>query len=259
VARLQPPDLRSRRRSLASILALLGVFAAIVVIAGVTIINRIESGRWEVPSPADFERIVDGRPRPASKTILLERRPMVLRPGVDDAPRGVSSVLARAGGRSVRLEGWAGSDAAWAQVVTCVRALFAPFAVVVTDERPLHHDFVLVAVGGRPADVGLTTRGGGLAPFTGDVIPTPVVFAFSAALAEHPRTTCETIAREVGHAYGLDHSYACEDAMSHLPRCGPRQFVDAPVRCGERRARPCEGGAATQNSFRRLARVLGTR
>lgn len=253
------PTLRAHRRWLI-IAALVGAFAAIVVIAGVTIINRVETGRWEMPDAQDFVRVVKGRPRPASKTIFLERKPLELRPGIDDAPRGISSVLASTSKQAAKLPGWKGNNATWAKLVACVRKQFAPFDVEITDERPLHEDFVLVAVGGKPSDIGVKDRRvGGLAPFNGEVISQPIVFAFSAALNHDVRAICETIAMEVAHAYGLDHGYECKDVMTYLSACGAKKFVDKDVRCGEKKARNCEGGAPTQNSYRHLVNVLGTR
>ncbi|HVK88961.1 MAG TPA: hypothetical protein VM513_32800 [Kofleriaceae bacterium] len=158
-----------------------------------------------------------------------------------------------------KLSGWKGSDKAWKQVVTCVQKLFAPFDVKVVDARPTTgEDFVLVAVGGKPAELGVTDqRVGGLAPFNGGVIGKPVVYAFASALNNDPKVTCETIGMEVAHAYGLDHGYLCSDVMTYLKPCGTKKFQDKDVRCGELEARDCEGGEPTQNSYRRLLQVLG--
>jgi len=236
------------------------VFAAAVVVAGVFIIKRVETGHWQVPNTEDFVRIVKLKPRGPSKTIFLERRPIELRPGVDDAPAGVSSVVANAANKPVKLPGWKGSAAGWKKVVKCVRDLFAPFDVAVTDERPAHDDFVLVVVGGKGTDIGSKSKHvSGLAPFNGEVIAKPVVFAFSAAVKHDVRATCETIGMEVAHAYGLDHGYECKDVMTYLGGCGAKKFVDKDVRCGEGKPRTCEGGAVTQNSFRHLVDVLGAR
>ena len=213
-----------------------------------------------MPDTDDFVRIVKGRPRPASKTIFLDRAPIELRPGIDDAPHGISSVLASAANKPVMLPGWKGSNAGWSKLVACVRELFKPFDVEITDQRPSHEDFVLVAVGGKPADIGVKDkRIGGLAPFNGEIIPVPVVFAFSAALNHDTRAICETIGMEVAHAYGLDHGYECNDVMTYLTGCGAKRFVDKDVRCGEKKQRSCEGGAPTQNSYQHLLRVLGAK
>jgi hypothetical protein len=258
--RTSRPPLRDRVRPW--VLALIGFVAVAVIgiIAGVAIVMRVETGEWSMPDPGDVVRVVTGKARGPSRTIFLERRAIELRPGVDDSSEGVSSVLASGRNQPTRVPGWKGSDAAWGRLVACVRDLFAPFDVVVTDDRPGHDDFVLVAVGGRAADLGIKSRHvGGLAPFNGDVIPEPVVFAFSSALGNNVRAVCETIGMEVAHAYGLDHEYECKDVMTYLRGCGAKRFVDKDVPCGEKKRRACEGGAPTQNSYRQLAAVLGLR
>jgi hypothetical protein len=233
---------------------------ALAVIAGVMIGNRVETGKWEIPEADNFVRVLKGGSRPPSKIIFLERAPIELRPGLDDAAAGLSSVLAGARNKPTKLPGWKGGAAAWKRVTACVASLFEPFDVTVTDKRPRDDDFVLVAVGGRPADIGFKDkRVGGLAPFNGEIIPRPVVFAFSATLGHDVRAVCETIGMEVAHAYGLDHGFDCKDVMTYLPACGAKKFVDKTVKCGEKKVRPCEGGAPTQNSFRHLVNVLGAK
>ncbi len=253
-------------------------------VAGLVIVTRLETGGWKVPEVGDIERIVQIAPRQPARSIVLERGPVELRPGDDDSSKGISSVLAsvrakaaaakaapaKAGApvkptpdplRPVKLPGWKGSDKGWKQVVSCVAKLFEPFNVTVTDQAPADRDnMVLVAVGGRASDIGVTDRRvGGLAPFHGGVIASPVVFAFSTALGNDVRAVCETIGMEVAHAYGLDHGYLCSDVMTYLKPCGAKRFVDKDVRCGELKARNCEGGEPTQNSYRRLLQVLGPR
>ena len=229
------------------------------LLGAVAIINRADTGEWEMPDLDDVVRIAKGSGRPA-KTIFLERAPIEVRPGRDNAAAGVSSVLTSGSNKPVRLPGWKGSTQAWNRVVACVQTTFAPFDVTVTDRRPDHNDFALVVVGGHARDLGIKTHHvGGLAPFNGDVISTPVVYAFSATLAHDVRATCETIAMEVAHAYGLDHAFECKDVMTYLSGCGAKRFVDKDVRCGEKKPRDCEGGEKTQNSFRHLIRVLGAR
>jgi len=84
-----------------------------------------------------------------------------------------------------------------------------------------------------------------------------MIFAFSATNSNDVQATCETIAMEVAHAYGLDHEYLCKDVMTYLRGCGKKSFVDADAPCGESKKRTCEGGAPTQNSYQRLLKVLG--
>jgi hypothetical protein len=138
--------------------------------------------------------------------------------------------------------------------------MYAPFNVTVTDERPTTDNFMLVVVGGKPTDLGIKNSHhvSGLAPFNGDVIPRAVVFAFAATANNDVQSVCETVGMETAHAYGLDHGYLCKDVMTYLTGCGKKEgFVDKDVRCGESKARDCEGGKPTQNSFRHLIAVLG--
>ncbi len=229
---------------------------------GLVLVNRIETGRWKMLDGNDLVRVRDriaGEAVPSpSRIIYLAREPLNLHPGRDDAPTLRSSVVAAHSAGAVRVPGWKGSKAGWNQVVKCVRDMFKPFAVEVTEKRPTSDEFILVAVGGRPKDIGSKDpRIGGLAPFSTTVIPRAIVFAFAAQNHHQPRPVCETIAMEVAHAYGLDHEYLCKDVMTYLPPCGARRFVDQDAACGEGKRRLCAGGAATQNSYRRLLAVLG--
>ncbi|MBA3463670.1 MAG: hypothetical protein H0T46_27175 [Deltaproteobacteria bacterium] len=271
-----PPARRSLGRKLAIIVTLALGIAFAGVVFGLVMIKRVETGEWGLPDTGDFERIVKVEPGAPARVIYLARRPIELRAGRDDSSKGISSAVASvrakaargatatqapvAADQPVKLPGWNGTDKGWKQVLACVRKLFEPFDVVVSDEPPTADDFVLVAVGGKPKDLGVKDRRvGGLAPFNGGVIAKPVVFAFSAQLGNDVRNVCETIGMEVAHAYGLDHGYSCNDVMTYLPRCGARTFTDKDVRCGEGKARNCEGGEPTQNSYRRLLQVLGPR
>lgn len=234
------------------------VALAIGIVTAVAVEIRVDSGEWRVPETKDFVRIERRLEHKPSRTIFIERRGVELKPGDDDAASGLSSIVASAINKPVKTRGWSGSDARWKQLVACVAKQFAPFAVAVTDERPPTDDFIMVAVGGRPTDVGIKEKDvAGLSPFNGAVIPRSIVFAFSAATDNDVETTCETIAMEVGHSYGLDHEYLCKDVMTYLRGCGAKRFVDETVPCGEAKKRACETGGTTQNSYRHLLSVLG--
>ena len=257
-----PPPKRGRwRLRLLVIGAVVLLGMTISVIAAVTVSVRVETGQWRVPDKADFVRIARRLDDKPSKVIYMERHAIQLTPGDDYAAGGMSSVLANAGNRPVKTRGFSGGDAKWKSVMSCVTKMFAPFDVTVTDQRPPHDDFMMVVVGGKPADIGATDSHhvSGLAPFNGHVIPRAVVFAFASTMNNEPRAVCETIAMEVAHAYGLDHLYLCKDVMTYLRGCGNKTFVDAEAPCGESKKRSCEGGKPTQNSFRRLVEVLGAR
>lgn len=234
------------------------------VVLGLFVVKRLERGEWEMLDRDDLVRVRERlslvRPSGPSRVIYLARTPLELTPGEDDAPAGVSSVVAAKKNAPVKVPGWKGTEKGWKQVVACVQKLWAPFDVEVTDRRPPGDDFVLVAVGGRPTDIGeRNKRVGGLAPFSGDVIPKAVVFVFSQQLGNQVTPVCETIGMEVAHAYGLDHGYDCKDVMTYLKPCGAKKFLDKDIPCGETKKRPCMGGAATQNSHQRLLAILGAR
>ena len=233
----------------------------VAVLLGVVIAMRLRTGSWSLPDGDDLVHIARGsRTGPPSRVIYLQREPLEIAYGDDDARRNRSGIVS--GTRtSWKLPGFRGSASGWKAIVGCVRQQFAPFDLEVTDVRPERGDYILVAVGGKPRDIGLTRRNvGGLAPFSGEAIPNAVVFAFAQTLGNRSRVICETIAMEVGHAYGLDHEYLCKDVMTYLSGCGNKSFVDADAPCGEKKRRPCApGGAVTQNSYRHLASTVGRR
>ena len=281
---------RGRGRGLVLVLAVLGL-AAGAAAAGLLIGKRLQTGQWVMPTGDDLVRIRDKvagvpeGPPPPPRIIYLHRGPITLTGGIDDAAARISSVVASAGApahdhgkkasaptaspasfspppaappREVTLRGFRGSARSWKRIVTCVEKLFAPFDVTVTDQQPASGEpYVMAVVGGRPRDIGHKGRVGGLAPFSGGVVHGAVVFAFADELRNSVQSVCHVIGMEVAHAYGLDHSYLCKDVMTYRTGCGAKSFVDADVPCGESKARPCHGGAKTQNSYRHLLAVLG--
>ena len=65
------------------------------------------------------------------------------------------------------------------------------------------------------------------------------------------------IAQEAAHAWGLDHSYKCEDPMTYLEGCGEKNFVDGDFPCGEYSPRACDCGNATQNTYQHILGMFG--
>lgn len=240
-----------------------GATLVVGVVLGLFVVKRMESGEWKMIDKEDFVKVRErlaGEPRGPSRIIYLSRLPEQLTPGEDNAPAGVSSVVAAKAGKPVKVPGWKGSEKGWKQFVACQRKMWAPFNVEITDKRPSGDDFLLVAVGGRPGDIGEPSkRVGGLAPFSGEVIPKAVVFVFAQQLGHQVTPVCETAGMEIAHAYGLDHGYNCKDVMTYLKPCGPKTFLDKDIPCGEGKKRACAGGGETQNSYQRLLEALGPR
>jgi hypothetical protein len=147
-----------------------------------------------------------------------------------------------------------GSDR-WGQIMGCVRDQFEDFNVLVTDRRPSSGSYIMMAVGGYPSMLNLPRQVAGIAPYNGNVIEGSIGFVFEGAISSD-RQVCESIAHEVGHTLGLDHSTLCSDTMSY-GSCGPKTFRNETAACGEYGARSCSAGGARQNSWGRLAQTVG--
>jgi hypothetical protein len=172
-----------------------------------------------------------------------------------------------AGLESHQAPAFRGTAQRWDDIVACTREQFAPYDVAVVDERPVEGSYVMVMVGGQPGALASGTgfrstsrsRITGLAPLGQQPIPDAVVFVFARELRERTRDVCETVAHEVGHAFGLDHVLDCHDPMTHLQRCGQRTFQTRASTCGEQDPRACVDGELVQSSHEELLEVLGPR
>ena len=148
---------------------------------------------------------------------------------------------------------WAWGADAWRALGACVADTYAPFDVTITDAEPGDID---VMVAGTAADLGLP-RSGGLAPFIGcEPRGNAIAFAFAGETSQID-FLCAAVAQESAHVLGLDHELDARDPMSYLDLGARKTFQDVEVDCGEDAPRPCYCGGPTQNSYRRLAEVLG--
>ena len=163
----------------------------------------------------------------------------------------------------------AAADAEWNALVTCVREVYSPFDVTVTDARPTDGStYHLSIVAGLPAQAGLPDDILGIAPLSGDCSPQDNVISFSFANA-HPSgqrvmNLCWTVSQESAHAFGLDHEFmfydgksTCTDPMTYRADCGGQHFFrDKGAQCGEFAGRACKC-SATQNSHGKLLALFG--
>lgn len=165
----------------------------------------------------------------------------------------------------------AAADEEWDAVVQCVKEVYSPYMVTVTDEKPAPGvSYHLALVAGVPPEVGLGNDILGIAPLAGDCSPQDNVISFSFANA-HSRNDpqrvynlCWTAAQESAHAFGLDHEFsyqdgrsACNDPMTYRTDCGGQRFFRNEVaNCGENEVRPCRCGA-NQNSHLKIQTVFG--
>jgi hypothetical protein len=198
-------------------------------------------------------------PHAISRTIYLNRHGGMLRPGASDSRTDTSSLVAA----PTELPGWDIDDATWAATVACMHEIWEPFDVALTETDPGGTPHIEARFGGTPAAIGMPPKIGGVAPMAIDcgIVENAIVFTFPVNLHEDPRTVCEVMAQEIGHAYGLDHELEAADPMTYLSYPGERTFQDTTAACGETTARPCGIGGHTcradQNSVRILRERLG--
>lgn len=175
-----------------------------------------------------------------------------LTPGQDSSIDNTSSIIAG----PITLPAYAFGNESWQDVVDRTRFIFSPFNIEITDVDPgdVPHDEAMVC--GAASDAGFDGAGG-VAPFNCGIIPNAITFTFPDTLGNNPQLIAEVIAQEVAHAWGLDHAYLCEDPMTYLSGCGPKTYQDIDAECGEFEPRPCDCGAATQNSYRLILAAFG--
>jgi hypothetical protein len=167
------------------------------------------------------------------------------------------------------------ADADWAAVVQCMKEVYSPYAVTVTDVLPPAGAYTEAVIAGQPGELAEAADVLGIAPFASDCSSENNVLAFTFA-NHHPGTLqaralgiCWTAAQETAHTFGLDHEFqfvtafstnmfsACMDPMTYRTDCGGEKFFrNADAQCGEYTARTCRCGG-TQNSHGKLISVLG--
>jgi hypothetical protein len=177
------------------------------------------------------------------------------------------------------------ADPEWNALVTCMKEVYSPFAVTVTDVPPAGGlSFTMAIIAGRTGDIGFLglppgscQAALGVAPVAPDCSAQDNVISFSFANCHggNPNAPggvdmnriynlCWTAAQESAHAFGLDHEYqfadgmsACNDPMTYRFDCGGEKFFrNKPASCGENAVRPCRCGGS-QNSHLKILNVFG--
>ncbi len=221
---------------------------------------------------------------PVSTTLYLERCKgrCIVHQGTNDARTNTSMIPMSAVstiGEFANSAGLIGSaaDAEWAQLVRCMKEVYSPYNIVVTDVKPASGTYHEAIVAGQPQDIGYNSDILGVAPLASDCRAIDDVISFTFA-SNHPNdptsvyvpNICWTAAQESAHAYGLDHEYsfptnvsfpdllsACNDPMTYRSDCGGEKFFrNEAARCGEEVVRACKCGTL-QNSHAKLMSVFG--
>lgn len=159
------------------------------------------------------------------------------------------------------------ANAEWNELVQCMKEVYSPFDVEVTDVKPTG-SYHLAIVAGQPQEVGLEHNVLGVAPLASNCAAFDNVISFSFAnvhpAMNHMLNVCWTAAQESAHAFGLDHEFAfvdgksaCSDPMTYRMDCGGQKFFrNQAARCGEDQERDCRC-SAVQNSHRNLLERFG--
>jgi hypothetical protein len=161
------------------------------------------------------------------------------------------------------------ADADWAAVVQCMKEVYSPYAITVSDVPPTDGTmFNEAVIAGQPQNIGMSADILGIAPLANNCAPQANVISFSFANHHGPDARvfniCWTAAQESAHAYGLDHEFsfsdgtsACSDPMTYRTDCGGQKFFrNKRAKCGEMAERGCKC-SSTQNSHQQLLSIFG--
>ncbi|MFO0725882.1 MAG: Ig-like domain-containing protein [Myxococcota bacterium] len=176
-------------------------------------------------------------------------------PGPDDSRLGYSSIVAF----PAHFPEFPATDTTWNEMVRCVKELYLPFDIEVTDVDPGDAPHFMNIVAGTPALIGAPIDAGGIAPFACVPLENAISFTFAGLYGDRPEELCVVVGQESGHAFGLDHELLCQDPMTYLDPCGKHYFRRADAHCGEHSPRECKCGQPFQNSYLQLMSTFGPR
>ncbi|MFT3697275.1 MAG: hypothetical protein QM831_29295 [Kofleriaceae bacterium] len=164
----------------------------------------------------------------------------------------------------------AAADDEWAAVVQCMKEVYSPYGITVTDVKPDNVSYTEAVIAGQPGEIGRPVDNLGVAPIAANCEAEDNVMSFS--FANHHGGSgdariydiCWTAAQESAHAFGLDHEYVftdgsstCRDPMTYRDDCGGEKFFrNFRAQCGEYASRACRCGG-TQNSHAAILKVFG--
>ncbi len=227
-------------------------------VAGPATINDLKFARQVLPPTEVGETTVAIA---QSRVVYLNKAGITLLPGENDARTNRSTIATT----QTAIPAWNPTASTWAATVSCMRELFSPFDVTITESDPGNVPHIEAVFGGSPQLLGMEAGVAGVSPFTQNcaVIENSIVFTFTNVIPQDARLACEIMAQEVAHSYGLDHVLLASDPMTYLDYAGNRTFKNQTASCGEDVARPCGIGGSTcranQNSVALLTERLGAK
>lgn len=239
----------------------------------------IGEGRVMVVTPP--EQFNSSPPFEVSNVLWLNRCKddcMVMGGTINDARQHISTYITPGPHivteyKNVNGEKGALADAEWNAVVQCIKEIYSPFNIVVTDQKPTGTgNYTEAIIAGDSADVGLSAQILGVAPAHTSCEPNDNAMSYTFAnnayfFGDAQRRIwelCSTAGQESAHHFGLDHAYeffdktsACNDPMTYRTDCGGQKFFrNKRAKCGEMAARACKCGS-TQNSHQQLISIFG--
>jgi len=166
------------------------------------------------------------------------------------------------------------SEATWNSVMMCMRDVFGPFNVQITDVDPGTAPHFEIMHGGLPGNMGFGNGTGGVSPATcATYIPNSLVFVFD-VWGQNVEEICSTAAQEVAHSWSLDHTTEASDPLTYFGFNGRKRFKNGAENCGSdcvggqgpngqpcsgagNQTRACSCGGTTQNPTTEIKALFG--
>jgi uncharacterized protein (TIGR03382 family) len=190
---------------------------------------------------------------PNTRTIFMNRCTggCTVTPGTTDNRTDHSDIFV-GGPRS--LSQFSQSQTVWDQTMSCMRATFAQFNVIITDVDPGTAAHMEIMVAGTANELLGAGSDGilGIAdmPCAGpgncdSYVPNALVFAFAndPYYANEPLEICATAAQEIAHTWALDHVVDKTDPMTYNDNMGMMRYYKDHQACGS----DCRGGQSPFN------------
>ncbi len=165
-------------------------------------------------------------------------------------------------------------EQAWQDLLTCMREIFSPFDVQITDVRPgagtQYHMAVVAGTSteaNKPGTLGVAFVNSDCSP-RNNTISLSFANSHGGTGVSLTQSLCHTVGQESAHAYGLDHAFkfsdgrsTCNDPMTYQSDCGGQRFYrNDSASCGEFAPRACGSTGAcgsSQNAHAKLLTVFG--